>query len=234
MDNSNSLANSILQSNTDNSVFSTSSTSSSSSGFFSFLSNINGITWVIIILILAFLGFNVFVYLAKGTQDITNFFNPILKKLFGITLIATGGAIDITAEGAKTVVNTTANVVNKTAGVIDTGLTKIQELTPEGKMAEGKMANSSLPSTAPQTNGNNDMMKNNTLNNSLNINQTQPDSYEADEAKSSIHSGGKGGWCYIGEDKGYRTCAQVSSSDMCMSGDIFPSQEICVNPNLRP
>ena len=235
MDNSNSLTNSILKSNTDNNVFSSAtSTSTSSSGFFSFLSNINGITWVIIILILAFLGFNVFVYLAKGTQDITNFFNPILKKLFGITLIATGGVIDLTAEGAKTVVNTTAKVVNKTAGVIDTGLTKIQELTPEAKMAEGKMADSSLPSTSSQTTGNSDMMKNNSLNNSLNTNTSQPDSYQADQAKSSVHSGGKGGWCYIGEDQGYRTCAQVSSSDMCMSGDIFPSQDICVNPNLRP
>jgi hypothetical protein len=41
------------------------------------------------------------------------------------------------------------------------------------------------------------------------------------------------GWCYIGEDRGFRSCSKVNENDTCMSGEIFPSQEICVNPNLR-
>ena len=45
---------------------------------------------------------------------------------------------------------------------------------------------------------------------------------------------GKSGWCYIGSDLGVRTCSEVGVNDMCMSGDIFPSQTICMNPNLRP
>jgi hypothetical protein len=238
MDNTKNLTNSLLESNTSTGMFSNASTtngsvSNTSSGFFGFLSNINGFTWVIIILILAFLGFNIFVYLAKGTQDITNFFNPILKKLFGITLFAAGGAIDLTAEGAKTVVNTTANVVDKTASVIDTGLTKIQDLTPEGHKAESSIQGS----TPPSNNQSADIMANNSLNRSLNTNQyqqSQMNGYEADDAKSSVFSTGQSGWCYIGEDNGHRTCAQVGASDKCMSGDIFPSQEICINPNLRP
>lgn len=56
---------------------------------------------------------------------------------------------------------------------------------------------------------------------------------EADAANSSIQGGGKAGWCYIGEDRGFRSCAQVGVNDKCMSGEIFPSQEICVNPSLR-
>ncbi len=51
--------------------------------------------------------------------------------------------------------------------------------------------------------------------------------YAANETTSKV------GWCYIGEDRGYRSCAQVGASDKCMSGEIFPSQEICVNPTLR-
>ena len=45
-------------------------------------------TWLIIILVLAFLGINVFVYLAKGTQTISDFLAPLLAKiaiLFGNT-----------------------------------------------------------------------------------------------------------------------------------------------------
>jgi hypothetical protein len=75
-----------------------------------------------------------------------------------------------------------------------------------------------------------------TLNRALNTKQVQQSpgrDYQAYEASSSVNGGGKAGWCFIGEDRGYRTCAQVDVNDTCMSGDIFPSHEICVNPNLR-
>jgi hypothetical protein len=57
--------------------------------------------------------------------------------------------------------------------------------------------------------------------------QKKNEDYAANETASKV------GWCYIGEDRGYRSCAQVGASDKCMSGEIFPSQEICVNPTLR-
>ena len=53
------------------------------------------------------------------------------------------------------------------------------------------------------------------------------------QPEDSLSTYGKAGWCYIGEDRGFRTCAQVGVNDKCMSGEIFPSQEICINPNLR-
>ena len=43
----------------------------------------------------------------------------------------------------------------------------------------------------------------------------------------------KSGFCYIGEDRGFRSCVPVKSGNQCMSGDIFPTQAICINPNLR-
>ena len=41
------------------------------------------------------------------------------------------------------------------------------------------------------------------------------------------------GYCYIGTDRGVRTCTGVDSSTGCMSGDVFPTMDICVNPSLR-
>ena len=80
-------------------------------------------------------------------------------------------------------------------------------------------------------------MKNNTLNQALNtavIKQNSNNEYEADDTNSNIQKGvSKSGYCYIGEDKGYRSCVYVKESDTCMSGDIFPTNDICVNPNLR-
>jgi hypothetical protein len=85
--------------------------------------------------------------------------------------------------------------------------------------------------------------KNDTSNSELNNSLNQPakpskedSKYEPDDSYSAIQASktaNKSGWCYIGEDRGFRGCIKVGENDKCMSGDIFPTQEICVNPNLR-
>ena len=42
------------------------------------------------------------------------------------------------------------------------------------------------------------------------------------------------GFCYIGYENGQRECTNVFDGDICMSGEIFPKLEICINPHLRP
>ena len=65
-------------------------------------------------------------------------------------------------------------------------------------------------------------------------NYTGP-SPSADDSTSRTqkHQSGKAGYCYIGEDRGFRSCINVEAGDKCMSGQVFPSQEICMNPSLR-
>jgi hypothetical protein len=58
-----------------------------------------------------------------------------------------------------------------------------------------------------------------------------------DDASSSTQSSkiaNKSGYCYIGEDRGFRSCIKVKAGDRCMSEDIYPTEAVCVNPNLRP
>ena len=43
----------------------------------------------------------------------------------------------------------------------------------------------------------------------------------------------KAGFCYIGEDWGFRSCISVGEGDDCMSQDIYPTMDQCINPNLR-
>ena len=197
---------------------SSSSSSSSLDSGGSWLDSIKGLsamTWIIIVLLLAFFGMNIFVYLAKGTQDITNFFGPLILKITQLFGGVTSQIVDVSAEGAKGVVNTTADV-------LDTGLTKVQDVTT--------LASQSVKNTIPQP----DLMQATALNKALNTSKQSNQSesgYEADESSSKIKN--KSGWCYIGEDRGFRSCAKVGENDDCMSGDIFPTHEICVNPNLR-
>jgi len=220
--NSNNLSSSILQSSEPSfpiSSVASSSLSGDDSGFFDSLKNINMTTWLIIILILAFLGFNIFVYLAKGTQDIASFFGPLTQKLFGTTASIAGQTVDVAAEGAKA-------VVGGTAGAVNTGLSAVQDITPNNATSSIKSQPvQGQPTTRPSDSG---------LNKALNNSQEQNMDYQAVEASSSVHSGGgQSGWCFVGEDRGFRSCALVNEDDKCMSGDIFPSQELCINPNLR-
>lgn len=41
------------------------------------------------------------------------------------------------------------------------------------------------------------------------------------------------GFCYVGTDRGYRSCIDIEDKDKCMSGEIFPTKDICINPKLR-
>ena len=41
------------------------------------------------------------------------------------------------------------------------------------------------------------------------------------------------GYCYIGTDRGIRSCVNIKPGDKCMSGNIFPRRDICVNPSLK-
>lgn len=214
---------SILQSS-ELDVPSSSFSTSNDTGFFDSLKNINATTWFIIILILAFLGFNIFAYLAKGTQSIVDYSTPLIVKIFGTTAAVTGEIVDVSAEGAKAVVGGTSDVVQS-------GLSAVQEITPN--IAPSSVKGQPVNQEKIRLNSQGDQS---TLNKALNTAQNQESSqqdYQAYEASSSVHSAGKSGWCFIGEDRGFRTCGEVGVNDTCMSGEIFPSQEICMNPNLR-
>ena len=188
----------------------------------SYFSNIGWTTWLLIILILAFLGINIFVYLAKGTEQVNNILAPILS-LFGGTVAKT---VNVSAQGTQELVNASAQgtqeLVNASAGTVTVGLNQIQNIT------------GGTPETAVQQP---DITINNSLNRSLNTSTEQKqqengEDYVADDSTSPIQQG-KMGWCFIGEDRGFRSCAYVGANDQCMSGDIFPSKDVCMNPNLR-
>jgi len=197
----------------------------------SFLENISNVsisTWIIIILILALLGFNIFIYFAKGTQDIANF----IKKILSFFGIVTGQAIDVSAEGAKAVVGATKGAVNITADTINTGLTELQKNIPDAKQERGLIKGASLD----HLNNEKDLHISQTggLNNILEQNKPQNIGYEADDSSSNIQGNiPKSGWCYIGSDRNFRSCAYVGIDDKCISGEIFPSHELCINPTLR-
>lgn len=60
-----------------------------------------------------------------------------------------------------------------------------------------------------------------------------PDPVIDNSRVQSNRASGKSGFCYVGEENGIRSCVRVSEHDICTSGKIYSSQEICRNPKLR-
>ena len=216
------------------------SSSSSSTAFFSWNS---WKLWAIIFLVLAFLGINIFFYIAKGSQYITDTFGYLIGLIGATTINTTKKTIDLTNSGVKTgadvvsnTINTSINTVQNTASDVKGAITKNTTIQNAGS--------SNYNSNDSNNNNNNtnghDYKLDTALNNaSSNIPEktswshptyTSDDSYSAIQANKSSS---KSGWCYIGEDRGIRSCLQVGENDTCLSGDIFPTSDICINPNLR-
>ena len=172
---------------------------------------------LIILVVLALLCFNIFVYLANGTEGLLNIVRPITKKLLYLFGLVTGTIIHDTAGGTKKIIETTDSVIDK-------GLDSVQSITKKTLLSD----------VVQQP----DILKNSPFNKALNTASQQNErdkDYHADDSDSQIQNkASKSGWCFIGEDRNVRSCAEVGANDMCMSGDIFPSREICVNPTLRP
>jgi hypothetical protein len=194
-------------------------------------------TWVLIIIVLAILGFNIFTYLAKGTQFTANIFNQItswFSGLFGNNATDTAKqTINVSATGAKAgvdaVATTTTNAID---AVSNPNLQTNINTNYNPPTAAPKQAYSSQPGQPIQQIEKN---QEDSLNKALN-NAQKDQSVQADDSYSTIQmskSAGKTGWCYIGDDRGIRSCMEVGPNDMCMSGDIFPTNDVCVNPNLR-
>ena len=192
-----------------------------------FFSNITWQTWLIIILILALLGINIFIYLAKGTgvvaEFIDEYFGPVLK-LFGISVLeTTKQTINVSATGTKAGVDVVAGTTTGAIDIVEKGA----QMQPGGaQQPSGSQKNAMPVQQQIQEGGSATEWREDNLDNALNDAsrnaEPQPD-----------ESSGKAGWCYIGMDRGTRACSEVGVNDMCMSGNIFPSQDICMNPNLR-
>ena len=220
-----------------------SGTSTSSTSFFA---NVSWQTWLIIILILMLLGINIFAYLAKGTEESVSIFKkvfgPILAFFGFSTLETTKQTVETSATGTKAGVDIAAgaavgaiDIIEETARKGDstpspTSGTYVGVSTSQG--VQGQQAKTSLPVVkAKQTENDLEEWQQGALEKALQDSSSNRN--DGPLPSDSSLTTGKAGWCYIGEEQGMRTCSEIGVNDVCMSGDVFPNQAICMNPNLR-
>ena len=185
------------------------------------------ISFILIILIVWVIIFNVF-DLGRVTEWLGSVF-----KFIGYS---TGETIKTTADvGAAGVAGST----NVAAGAVTGGIDMLEKglnLTPEEKARAQSQNQAQVTALYPPPLNPTDVQtteESTILSTGLaNLKKMAP---LPDDATSVTQSGGrsKSGYCYIGEDRGFRSCIKVGENDQCMSGDIFPTMDICINPNLR-
>ena len=197
------------------------------------------------------------------SEFINKYFGPILKMFGIGALETTKQTINTSATGTKAGVDFVANTTTGAIDAVENSATSNAGLSPNTMPSntngsKPSNTNGSVPSNtngskpatqnpAPQKAGTSQQSSmpvqqqiqqaggayewnQNALNSALNDSSSKK---EPEPNEMASYSTGKAGWCYIGDDRSTRACAQVGVNDMCMSGDIFPTQEICMNPNLR-
>ena len=191
-----------------------SSNQSSSSGWFDFSFK----KIAVIIIILLFLGFNVLKMSGQGLD----YLGSVGKVLFGSIGIDVSDTIkktiNNTATGSKEVVDISKDVA---IDVVD-DTEKLLGGKSESKKKEHDKAKKDNENLAQAVNNSTKKEKEHVV---------VPD--DAGSTVQQSKGAGKAGWCFVGEDRGFRSCVRVGINDDCISGDIFPSNDLCINPTLR-
>lgn len=179
------------------------------------VSNINWnsiIKYGLIILILAILGFNLFTYLGKFTDTTAEIIRPIAKIVGSTSGDLVKQTAVVSGEGTK-------GLVDVASGTVVSGVDVLQQ-----NVSNNTTRNSVVRDNLDNRNDQDELYYKPT-NHFIPI----PD----DAGSTTQTTQNKSGHCYIGEDRGFRSCIQVSENDTCMSGQIFPTRALCINPNLR-
>ena len=63
----------------------------------------------------------------------------------------------------------------------------------------------------------------------INIAKPQPDASD----KSIFQRRNKKQFCFVGSDRGHRSCIEMDNNDICQSKEVYHHYKKCINPELR-
>jgi hypothetical protein len=174
-----------------------------------------------ILLILSFLGINILDVISNIIKSIIALIGPSVGKILAVFGYTSG-----------TVLNKSADVVSDTAKLgIDIAEGTVQDI---GNLLISASSGGISPQPISQPISNTQTPLDVKLKTEPRI-SNKPKEPSADSTENPIQnpiSASKTGWCLIGEYENRRGCIAVGEQDKCLSGQIFPSQKLCLNPNI--
>lgn len=203
--------------------------SNSSSANASFSKN-NVIMILIVLLLLSFLGVNLLSMGGDLVARINYTFGPLVHKILSTFGYTTGTVINKTSEISASMAKTGVDIADGTAhsigGLLIKGSQQGGQYGPTSfpenalslapvSLGEPEPAPEPAPEPTPETNK---------------YEEPKQDTTENPIQKPITSS--KKGWCLVGEYEGKRGCIQIVDQDKCLSGQIFPTQKMCLNPTF--
>jgi hypothetical protein len=208
--------------------------------------------WSFIIVLLAFLGFNIFNYLAQGTDIITSLLSPIAYVIAMVSGDTVKTTVQHTSQGTQTIASESSNFLqillklitdwfnNSVKFIANTSTSAIDYLQSNIRQDKITSSNNNIKNDSKnETSEDEDSVLKNErkIENRVqdvpssvkNLIVKKEDKIPEPSTSESQHHG----FCYVGKENNIRHCAKVSSRSKCMSGDIFPTMDLCVNPKLR-
>lgn len=179
-------------------------------------------------MLLGFAGFNVFKEMGLITDDVLEFTRPFVEWSTGILGSVSKQFVSTTSEGTRTGIDIVSGAAKTGVDIIDDqvtgrGLTNVNvddvSVVPSSGGGTAKQEAARATALTMKTGS------------QLNYDIPAPDDSLSVTQKGK--TSGKAGYCFVGEDRGNRSCVYVNESDTCMSGNIFPSKDKCINPTLR-
>ena len=167
---------------------------------------------LLVLLIFAFLGINLLVISGDVIKQLVDIFGPIVLNVASMLGYSTGHLVNTTADVTADTAKLGIDIAEGTAQSIG----NLLKDASKGGMDESDKQNlekALTPNHCPK-----------------------PSSPEPDKSSNVIQSAissKKNGWCFVGEDNGTRGCVSVDEHDKCMSGQIFPSKEVCLAPDAK-
>jgi len=160
---------------------------------------------LVALLILSLLGINLFIIVGNIVQVVINIFKPLIYQILAIFGYTAGTLLNKTAD-------ITSDVARAGVDIAEGSVQSVGNL----------LKDASKGAVNVQTK------------NDLDIVTREP---KSDSSESPIQNNGsslKSSWCLVGEQNGRRGCVEVNDASKCMSGQVFPNAEMCLNPTLSP
>jgi hypothetical protein len=178
---------------------------------------------VAVVIALAIVGFNIFAYLGEGTDMVASGVMPLIERVTGDLSWFVNKFTDNTTTGTKGAVDVAGETVKAGAAVpheIAAG-SKGAVVSQQNKKKIDATSAASAGSTRPEQ-----ADPDNSMQTALDHAPTQTPQANSNPEPAGTKSSGPG-YCYIGEDQGYRSCISVSDSTKCMSGDVYANLDAC-------
>jgi len=167
------------------------------------------------LLILSFLGINLLMILGNWIQVVISIFGPLVTQILSVLGYTTGTVLDKTEDVATTVAK---------AGVDIAGGT-VQSFADLLKQASSGNVDPKARAALDQS-----LSSNGNKQTSKIFNYKEPESDSSETPIQKPITSDKMSWCLVGEYEGKRGCVEVDDANKCLSGQVFPSQQMCLNP----